>query len=265
METKICKKCGQQMSFNASYCPNCGCHSDIGVKTAVQTPQKNKNSGLSIAALILSILGCTFFIGMILAIIDLVKNNGRKKTVSIIALVVCSFWILIIGIGSNSSEQNTNEEVSVQSEVKESTPSPTEEPTPAPTQEPTPTPEPQLSKEEFIASCEEITYKTLARYPEDYIGHPIVITVKIEQILSGGFFDDNQYYRVYTNDEYDLWMGDEYFMYDSRVDDDMRLLEEDIIKVYAEFLGTETVERALTNTKEEVPAFKAMYIELIAE
>lgn len=265
METKICKKCGNQMPLNASFCPNCGNPSNTIEKTVIQTSPKNKISGLSIAALVLSILGCTFFIGMILAIIDLVKNNGRKKVLSIIALIICAFWILVIGIGTNSFEQNTNEEISIQSEVEESTPAPTKEPTPEPTEEPTPTPEPQISKEEFIALCQEIPYKTLARYPEDYIGQPIVITVKIEQILNGGFFDDNQYYRVYTNDEYDLWMGDEYFMYDERVDDDMRLLEEDIIKVYAEFLGTETVERALTNTKEEVPAFKAMYIELIAE
>lgn len=83
--------------------------------------------------------------------------------------------------------------------------------------------------------------------------------------MQGGFFDPNQYYRVYTNDEYDLWLGDEYFMYDSRVESDMKLLETDIIKVYGKFLGTETVTRALTNTKEDVPSFEAVYIDLISE
>ncbi len=121
------------------------------------------------------------------------------------------------------------------------------------------------TKEEFIASCQEIAYKTLARNPDDYIGTRIVLTVKIEQIIQGGLFDDSQYYRVYTNDEYDLWMGDEYFMYDFRIDDDTKILGDDVWKVYAEFAGTETVTRTLTNTNEDVPAIKVYYAELISE
>lgn len=60
-------------------------------------------------------------------------------------------------------------------------------------------------------------------------------------------------------------MGDEYFMYDFRIDDDTKILGDDVWKVYAEFAGTETVTRTLTNTNEDVPAIKVYYAELISE
>lgn len=123
-----------------------------------------------------------------------------------------------------------------------------------------------LAKEEFIASCEEVPYKTLARYPEENKGKHIVLTVSITQIVQGGLFDNSVYYRVYTdNDGYGLYLSDEYLMYDSRIDDSTKLLESDIIKVYGEFIGTESIMRALTGTTEEVPAFKAYYIEILDE
>ena len=68
---------------------------------------ENKNSALGIVALVLSILGCTFVIGAILAIIDLCKNAGRKKVLPIISLVICGIWLLV-GIlgGKGLSEKN---------------------------------------------------------------------------------------------------------------------------------------------------------------
>lgn len=125
---------------------------------------------------------------------------------------------------------------------------------------------PEETKEEFIASCQQISYKALLRNPENYIGQRIVITAKIQQVLQGGLFDDGQYYRVQTdNDGYDWYLDDEYFMYDSRIDDETKLLEDDILVIYAEFAGLETVTRALTSTKEEVPAINAYYVEIIGE
>lgn len=122
------------------------------------------------------------------------------------------------------------------------------------------------SKEEFISSCQEISYKDLLRNPENYVGQRIKIVVKIQQVLQGGWLDDNEYYRVQTdNDGYELYLDDEYFMYDYRVDDNTKLLQDDILEIYAEFAGLETVKRALTGTSEEIPAIKAYYVTLIGE
>lgn len=123
-----------------------------------------------------------------------------------------------------------------------------------------------VSEEEFKASCQEIGYKTLLRNPDDYIGQRIVFTAKIQQIMQGGLFDDNQYYRVQTdNDGYEYYLDDEYYMYDCRPEGSTKLLEGDVIRIYAEFAGTETVTRALTGTKEEIPAVNAYYVDLISE
>ena len=91
---------------------------------------ENKNSTLSILALIFSVLGCTFLIGLILAIIDLSKGDGRKKTLSIIALVISGIWLIVGIIGAINKKNDTastsdvitteavNDSVDTQSEEK---------------------------------------------------------------------------------------------------------------------------------------------------
>lgn len=279
-----CNECGREISDRATSCPNCGApiqqpmqgYSTNQVNNTVQPPIAQKQSGLGIVALVMVCTGCLSIMGVILAIIDLAKRDTSKKhTCAKIAIGIFAV-IILIGILAPKEESSETEtsttiaetaEISEESEsITETVPEEAEESIEEETEAPeTESIEPAMSKEDFIASCEEIAYKTLARNPDDYIGTHIVLTVKVEQILQGGFFDDSQYYRVYTNDDYDMWLGDEYFMYDSRVDDDMKILQDDVLKVYAEFVGTETVKRALTSTNEDVPAFKAVYIELLEE
>ena len=108
MSMIYCRECGKEVSDLAEKCPNCG----APIKAAQATPQvqpyqpKEKNSTLGVLALIFSILGCTFIVGIILAIIDLTKKDGRKKTLSIIALVICGIWLLI-AIAGNSRKDDT--------------------------------------------------------------------------------------------------------------------------------------------------------------
>lgn len=273
-------------------------------KEAVIQPTNKKVSAMAIISLVLGIIGmltsCMCF-GIIAAIpgfiLGLIAIIMKKKPfvssllglisscIGIIIFTVLSIFVVstIEPADSQGQSQNTiNEAVSgndIENYAVESqpvttappvpTPTPTATPTPTPTPEPTPEPTPTPSAEEikqtFIESCNEYSYKTLARNPDDYIGERIVLTVKVEQILQGGLFDSNEYYRVYTNDEYDWWMGDEYFMYDYRVDDDMRILENDILKIYGEFAGLEGVVRAFSQTTEYVPAVKVYYLELLEE
>ena len=70
---------------------------------------ENKNSALGIVALVLSILGCTFVIGAILAIIDLCKNDGRKKVLPIISLVICGIWLLVGILGGKGLSEKNNQ------------------------------------------------------------------------------------------------------------------------------------------------------------
>lgn len=120
----FCNECGREISDRATNCPNCGCPlpKNSAIQAQEQRPKEGKISGLSITALILSVLGCTFIIGVILAIIDLCMKDGRKKTCSIIALAVSGVWLILsIGLAGRdeapssdvknvTSEQESNED-----------------------------------------------------------------------------------------------------------------------------------------------------------
>lgn len=193
--------------------------------------------------------------------------NGMESKTAILAIVVPIVFFIVMTGAVNSlkppkkTTQETVKEISESANMEKNSESNTASTSNTATTE-NEDPQP-ISKENFIASCQEIPYKTLARNPDDHIGEHIVLTVKVSQIVQGGMFDDGQYYRVYTNDEYDMWLGDEYFMYDSRKNDNTKILQDDILTVYAEFAGVETIERALTGAKEDVLSIKAVYIELI--
>ena len=134
-----CTECGKEISDKATSCPNCGCPVGFGNpntnnaqyqqnNTFQQAPpmqpqpvrayinKPSKNSGLGIAALILSILGVTFFIGIILAVIDLCRKDGNKKTFSIVSICICVFWvIMLVSVGGDDSGDRKNE-ISVESQ-----------------------------------------------------------------------------------------------------------------------------------------------------
>ncbi|MBR1796839.1 MAG: hypothetical protein IJ757_02310 [Clostridiales bacterium] len=67
--------------------------------------EKKPLSPLGILSLVLSILGCTALIGLILAIIDLKKDDGKNKLLSKISLGICGIW-LIIAICANIGRRN---------------------------------------------------------------------------------------------------------------------------------------------------------------
>ncbi len=92
-----------------------------------QQPQKNGSSVLGILALIFSILGCTFLIGIVLALVDITKKDGKSKTLSKISLGICGVWLLIGIVGNigkknnktNTSDSNITENVTTSEAVEE--------------------------------------------------------------------------------------------------------------------------------------------------
>lgn len=79
--------------------------------------QKQKNSILGILALVFSVLGCTFLVGIILAIIDLCMKDGKKKTLSIIALVICGLWFVLALALGGSEPQTTDTAIATTEEA----------------------------------------------------------------------------------------------------------------------------------------------------
>lgn len=89
--------------------------------------QPQGHSGLSIAAFICALLGCTSVIGFILGIADLIVNKRRKHGLSIAAIVIASFWILI-AIVVNGASLSTLQSKKIDSKPPVSSTEITEEP-----------------------------------------------------------------------------------------------------------------------------------------
>lgn len=193
-------------------------------------------------------------------LVNYVKHRPLEIKFFLVPLLIFVAGITVGIISSNSNIMQESQEIVTQEET--TTKPETEETT---TEEETTIAETE-SEDEFKSSCQEIGYKKLLRTPDDYAGQRIVITAEVQQVIDGGLFDDSKYYRVQTdNNDSGYYFDDEYFMYDNRVDDDMKILDGDVLKIYGEFTGLETMKRVITGSKDEVPAIKAYYIELISE
>jgi hypothetical protein len=107
-----CPKCGKQLPSSTKFCPDCDYQ--LLPVTASVFPQANKAStkrkisALSVFSLIFSILGCTFLIGLVLAIIDLRKKDDHKKGVSIAALIICGIWFVLVGTNNTISKDTSD-------------------------------------------------------------------------------------------------------------------------------------------------------------
>lgn len=269
-----CRECGKEISSQAKVCPNCGCQVHSGTPPMnFNQPvlNNNKTSGLSIAALVFSILGITFFIGAILSIIDLCKKDGRKKTCSIIALVISGIWFISVvgnmGSSNNDSDIATTQQVTEQQvnvSIEQNVTNESEE-----IESEEVTTELAISEEEFKASCQVFDYKTIARNPDDYIGQNFVVDVKIFQSVNGKWYSDyDKYYKAYTNDEYDLWLGDFLYVIDCQDKDSdsyLNVLEDDIIRIYGSFNGMTESKNSLTGTSNDEISLDMYYCELISE
>lgn len=291
-----CNRCGNEMrewlnpqtNQRMASCDNCRYDMPIfNQQYSQMNPMPQKNSGLSIAALVLSISGCFCYIGLILGIVDLVrKDKAHKHSLSIAAVVIAAVWIVLAllfgGSDSSSTSSESTSTVAEQTIVEESntTPDPIEtdnsessseisgDNNDAETNTETET-IPAISEEEFKASCQEFNYKTIARNPDDYIGQNFVVDVKIFQTANGAWYSGyDVYYKAYTNDEYDLWMGDFLYVIDCQDKDSesyLKVLENDIIRVYGTFNGMTESSNALTGTTNEEVALDMYYCELISE
>lgn len=123
---KICPKCGREYENRSMICRICGCELDeFSVRNQVDRATTNQvrprydkqkpvvvniqedeeepylvvephtgPSGLSITALVFSLLGCFSVVGLVLGIIDLYINKHRKKACSVLAIVFCGLWTI---------------------------------------------------------------------------------------------------------------------------------------------------------------------------
>ncbi len=95
-----CRDCGKEISDQAGSCPNCGCPVQPFSPESKPEPTTKKailkESGMGVVALLMSFTGCLTLIGLILAIIDLIKKDKTKShTCSKVAIVICIIFTII--------------------------------------------------------------------------------------------------------------------------------------------------------------------------
>lgn len=118
----------------------------------------------------------------------------------------------------------------------------------------------QVSEEEYKSSCTSgYNYDDLLRNPDTFKGGHYLIEMQIAQVMNSS---NKTYYRCYTQDGYNMWFGEEFYIEDGRENKETKLLEKDIIQVYGTFVGLEELKRALTGVKDEVPHIVMRYVDL---
>lgn len=283
-----CNSCGNNIRNNEAFCNKCGMPNPM-----YNSNTNNKNSTLSIFALVLSIIGCTSLVGLILAIIDLNKKDGKKKTCSIIAIVFSGISIIIsllffsISLNSDTDSSNNDTQIEVsqeepqedikkiednrQKEITENLE--TEKPKEIEIIEETKEPENQeieeieadqtISKSDYIKDCLEYNYKTIARNPDDCIGNKYYGTFEVFSKENGSLFSGYDIcYKCFDEENNFIYIID---MQDKDSEDYVNVLEGDTIVVYATFNGMVESKNYLNNSVSDEVCLDMYFCDLIEE
>lgn len=237
--------------------------------------QPQGHSGLSIAAFICALLGCTSVIGFILGIADLIVNKRRKHGLSIAAIVIASFWILIT-IVVNGTSLSTLQSKKIDSKTPVSSTEVTEE-----ISETTSNTEEQLqepvdsnsesennsadtkenidsvdNKDEFIQRCNTYSYDEILRAPDNYKDVNCKLSGDVDQIIEGWFGS----YTIFIKDTDGNKWGCTY----KYSDGESHMLEGDTVTIYGVLDGTTTTKTVL-GKQVVVPYIKIKYTDSTEE
>ena len=232
---KICNNCKNPLSDETIICPYC----------ETKFPFKKKNSVIGILSFIFSLTFVFSFIGLIFAIIDLVKNKCNKHGLSIAALIISSIAVItlgsIIGDTENSNTTTTDSSSSQIGELNDKTK--------------------EISEDEYKSTCAEIDYKTLARSPETYRGNKYRFKGKVIQVQEPSGFNQKTTLRInVTCGEYGIW-DDTIYATVVIPDGNSRILEDDIITMWAEVKGLKTYTTVLGSSL-SIPEIEIKYYQI---
>lgn len=264
---KKCPNCGADNEDIRGICKACGYdmrpkNPDGTVKYTFHTEESR--FGFAVSSLVCGIIGLLLscliigsipaIVALVLGIIAVTKSDIKKEKIMAIVGLSCSGIALIVSfvvifsmIASNSSDNSKNSYQAEESSESKNIIEKFQE----------------YGKDDYISQCTtDFDYKDLIRNEKENVGKKIELEVKVQQIMQEGGIT---YYRAYTNDEYGFWLGNEFIIFDKRKDDKTKILADDILKVYGEYSGTETIVRALTGTGEDVPAVNMYYADFLDE
>lgn len=120
----------------------------------------------------------------------------------------------------------------------------------------------KISEKAYKSKCKTYSYKKVLRNPSKYIGKKVKVRLKVSQVHEESILNSSKYYFAYSNDEYNMWLGNEYAIIDSRDKKKPKILEDDIIEVYGEIAEPEET-KSLIVASSEVFSINMKYAKLI--
>ena len=233
-----CHNCGKQIADVSHFCPECGAEQVITEKKAepdsifTDSEQKtgplsmNKSesaeeksipdekskriSRLSFISLVISILGIFGFIGSILGIVDICINRKTRHFFSVLAIIL-GIFVTFVSLPSTSPESVVSKANNVPNGVV------------------------AMSAQDFKTSCVPFDYDRFARNPDNFVGTNVVMHGQVAQVVTDE--KGKRYFKVFITDDTGMVSADMVFVYDKRGITE-RILEDDIVTVYATFEGS---------------------------
>lgn len=253
-----------------------------------------KQNGLGIAGMIMGIFsmvlaciaigGLIGLIGLIISIVGICEKD-KEKSMATAGIVLNTLGIIftVIIIAASPSDSNTENNLSAvqtqetaaleehsQESLQDFAQIPTETQNESPTVDENQSSESmEITFDEIKNIAQELNYKDIMRNPENYSGQYFCVTVKILTVETGSFFSGyDRAYKAYTNDEYDMWLGDMIYLLDNRDTDSadyLKILEDDIVTIYGRFDDLVETKNYLSNTTGEELSLQILYAELVSE
>jgi RNA polymerase subunit RPABC4/transcription elongation factor Spt4 len=112
-------------------------------------------------------------------------------------------------------------------------------------------------KEEYVTLCQQYSYEEIARNPNAYKEKPSLFTGKVVQVLENG---RNITLRLNVTKGQYMWSDTIWVDYIRSNEDESRILNDDVIKVYGNLNGIKSYKATLGNTI-NIPWLIAYYIE----
>lgn len=127
----------------------------------------------------------------------------------------------------------------------------------------------------FRESCKKLDYKKVLRHPEKYEGKNFYTTVRINEAITGkaiipgeaycaGFltYYNNDYSEYIDNYDRDIYLFD---YQNPKSKKYVKMLEDDIVKVYGTFTGLSSSKNVLTWETSDTMALDVKYVKLLQE
>lgn len=170
------------------------------------------------------------------------KQNGNGLWIAL-GVVAFIFWM---GLSGGDSDENGKENTEISDNTNST--------------------EQSISEEEYKALCKEYSYKDVLRNPQDYVGQKIVITLEISSVHEKSWSNSTKYYfaNAETEPGNGVFWGDRYGVFDKRQNTELKILKDDVIKIWGEISNPQETQSLILNS-EEVFCIDMKYAELISE